>query len=291
MLRVHFLSVGHGDCTIIEHHSGRLTMVDINTSREYDRASWWDLLAEQERKRPTNALAAFGGGSGLGAGPNQLLGGPGGAFNSLLAPPSAYDDAVAAARSEVADPVGFMQVRYPGRRLWRFVLTHPDLDHMRGLKQLYDTVGFDNFWDTAHSKEIPEFQSGGDKEDWKFYQWVRSGAAPGVNVRRYTRGDAFFAFGLGLPDWDNIEILSPTYDLLSRCDLGDKVNDMSIVLRLWHAGRSVLLPGDAEADAWGAMVEFYGHALKSDFLKASHHGRDSGYHLHAVQRIANAISW
>lgn len=24
MLRVHFLNVGHGDCTIIEHPSGRL---------------------------------------------------------------------------------------------------------------------------------------------------------------------------------------------------------------------------------------------------------------------------
>ena len=71
----------------------------------------------------------------------------------------------------------------------------------------------------------------------------------------------------------------------------DEVNDISIVLRLWHAGRSVLLPGDAEDDAWDGIVGFYGDRLKSDFLKASHHGRDSGYHLDAVQRISPEIAF
>jgi competence protein ComEC len=33
MLRIHFLNVGHGDCTIISHPSGRLTMIDINNSK------------------------------------------------------------------------------------------------------------------------------------------------------------------------------------------------------------------------------------------------------------------
>ena len=31
-IKVHFLNVGHGDCTIIEHESGRLSMIDINNS-------------------------------------------------------------------------------------------------------------------------------------------------------------------------------------------------------------------------------------------------------------------
>ena len=29
-MKIHFLNVGHGDCTIIEHDSGRITMIDIN---------------------------------------------------------------------------------------------------------------------------------------------------------------------------------------------------------------------------------------------------------------------
>jgi competence protein ComEC len=55
MLRVHFLNVGHGDCTLIQHHSGRLTMVDINTSQEYDPDSFKEAeqsaAAAQRQKR------------------------------------------------------------------------------------------------------------------------------------------------------------------------------------------------------------------------------------------------
>jgi competence protein ComEC len=47
MLRVHFLNVGHGECTIIEHPSGRLTMVDINNSQDYDQDSLTEYLAER----------------------------------------------------------------------------------------------------------------------------------------------------------------------------------------------------------------------------------------------------
>jgi hypothetical protein len=36
MLKVHFLNVGHGDCTIIRHPDGRLTMIDINNAKDFD---------------------------------------------------------------------------------------------------------------------------------------------------------------------------------------------------------------------------------------------------------------
>jgi competence protein ComEC len=42
MLKVRFFNVGHGECTLIEHHSGRLTMVDINTSHDLD----WNTRSE-----------------------------------------------------------------------------------------------------------------------------------------------------------------------------------------------------------------------------------------------------
>jgi len=38
------------------------------------------------------------------------------------------------------------------------------------------------------------------------------------------------------------------------------------------------------------MVDFYGARLKSDFLKASHHGRDSGYHQSALKLIAPRLT-
>lgn len=37
-VEIHFLNVGHGDCTYVEHDSGRLTMIDINNSKTLPEA-------------------------------------------------------------------------------------------------------------------------------------------------------------------------------------------------------------------------------------------------------------
>ena len=39
------------------------------------------------------------------------------------------------------------------------------------------------------------------------------------------------------------------------------------------------------------MAAHYGANLKSDYLKASHHGRDSGYHLEALKHVAPRITF
>lgn len=301
MLRLHFLNVGHGDCTIIEHPSGRLTMVDINNSQKFDAETFAEELAEERRKGMNLGMLA-----GLFAsGQNTLLGQgmatppPGNALAlGMLSPtlqPSpfgAIDTASAKvearAKTELTDPVAYMKRRFPNRRLWRLVLTHPDLDHMRGLKALYEHVGFDNFWDTAHTKDTPNFRSDGDRDDWNFYQSLRNGGNQ-MNVHRFTRGSMAYAFAKdqdGQTGGDNIEILSPTLDLVNSCNSSKKSNDISLVLRIHHAGKSVLLPGDAEQSAWDDMCRTYGARLKSDFLKASHHGRDTGFHSAALTHIA-----
>jgi competence protein ComEC len=259
MLRVHFLNVGHGDCTIIKHPSGRLTMIDINNSRSYDPDSFGDYMNEQKAK-------------GI---PVQ------GALAQTF-----Y--AMDSAKTELTDPINFLKYNYPGERIWRLVLTHPDLDHMRGIKTLHDEIGIVNFWDTDHTKPTPNFRSDGDKVDWNFYKTLRS-SDNGPSHRYYTRGDRKYAFALnedGSPGGDRIDILSPTADLVRACNVAGKSNSLSLVLRLFHAGRSVLLPGDAEDDAWDIMTGYYGAQLKSDFLKASHHGRDTGYNLQAVKLIS-----
>ena len=156
---------------------------------------------------------------------------------------------------------------------------------MRGLEALYENIGFDNFWDTDHTKTKPDFRSDADKDDWNFYQWLRSANGP-MKPRMYTRGNAYYAFAKeenGMLGGDNIEILSPTRELVGECNTAEKSNDLSIVIRVHHARRSVLLPGDAEEAAWDEMVRFYGNRLKSSFLKASHHGRDTGLPLERAQ--------
>jgi competence protein ComEC len=282
VLRIHFLNVGHGDSKIIEHPSGRLTMIDINNSQDYDSETFGEVLAEQREKERTqqlaNALTAIGGNPLIGI---PTLANPFGPTPNVLGELTA---AMETAKKEITDPVAFLQKHYSGRRLWRFIQTHPDLDHMRGLKRLHDTIGFDNFWDTAHAKPTPNFQSDADKTDWTFYQQIRSGSA----AKNYLRGMQCFAFAMnedGSPGGDLIEILSPTGSLIDTCNDAGKSNDLSFVLRVWHAGKSVLLPGDIEKAGWDDLFSSFGALLKSDIMHASHHGRESGYHLPSLKLV------
>jgi len=275
VLRVHFLNVGHGDCTIIKHHSGRLTMIDINNSQDYDKDSSKEFWAEYDQKQRVQSLSLA---------------------LSLSVSKNALRDifeGMEKSKSELTDPVNFLQTQYPNQKLFRFILTHPDLDHMRGIKALHDKIGFYNFWDTDHTKSTPDFRDDDDKVDWAFYQSLRVGRV-GLKPRHYTRGDCLFAFGKNEYEQvggDNIEILSPTPELVRACNAASKSNSLSYVLRIFHAGKSILLPGDAEDDAWENMIDFYGSALKSDFLKASHHGRDTGYNLDVIKRISPLITF
>jgi competence protein ComEC len=106
MLTVRFFNVGHGECTLIEHPSGRLSLVDINTSHDYDWNTQQEIVA------------------GVGA--------TVGSAAASLAETMALDEA----EQELSDPIDYLERNYPGRQLFRFILTHPDLDHMRGLKRL-----------------------------------------------------------------------------------------------------------------------------------------------------------
>ena len=158
---------------------------------------------------------------------------------------------------------------------------------MRGLRRLHEEVGFANFWDVDHAKTTPNFRSDADRVDWNFYQQLRSGGL-GLQPRYYHRDDEYFAFAReqnGLPGGDQLEILSPTPEIVRSCNARQVSNDLSYVLRVSHAGRSVLLTGDVEASTWNELERYYGPALKNDVLQASHHGRDTGYHLNSLKLI------
>jgi len=279
VLRVHFLNVGHGDCTVIHHPSGRLTMIDVNNSQAYDDETE-KMLVEQELRKSQSVRA----GSGVLASSIPNL------TPSIFEYCRAKAKVDEAAKMELTDPVEFMQKAYPGQQLWRFVLTHPDLDHMRGLRRVHEKIGFNNFWDTHNEKTVTSFRSKDDESDWQYYQWLRT---KGVR-KAYWRGESHFAFAKdenGILGGDNIEILSPTREIVGACNTNGAFNDISVVMRINHAGRSVLLPGDAGDMAWDNMVNEYGARLKSDFLKASHHGRDTGYHMKAVRHIKPTMTF
>jgi beta-lactamase superfamily II metal-dependent hydrolase len=262
-LKVHFLNVGHGDCTVIKHPSGRITIVDIHNGSELDDDSeneilkalgWSDLKIAVEKA--------------TGASKNQLLEKAG--YNIPR-----------------TNPIEFLKQNYPGERAFRYIQTHPEMDHMRGLKALASNIGYNCFWDTANTKETPEFHpfnGENDREDWEEYQRVRNGDNVIHNLRRHV-GKYWLQDDNG-GSGDRIEILSPTSELIAQANKDGKWNNLSYVLRLTHAGRSIILGGDACVEAWDDIYAAYGINLAGvSVLKASHHGRESGFHEDAVKAM------
>jgi len=270
LLRIHFLNVGNGDCTVVEHPSGRLTVVDINNGRLFDQTTRQEL----EVLYPTLAPPELG-----------ILG--------LPMPVTPSELAERGYHVGLTNPVDYIGALATDNRIFRYVQTHPDLDHMRGLSAIRDRgLQILNFWDTLNTKQLDDVFRMLDQPEWDCYQAMRSGAGVGNVVRAYA--DERLAYWGTSPDFgdpgDGIDILSPTKRLTVDSNDAQRWNDLSYVIRIRYAGVSVILGGDAESAAWQSMLDRYGQDLKCDILKASHHGRDSGYHVESVKLMSPQLT-
>ncbi|AEA27654.1 hydrolase [Pseudonocardia dioxanivorans CB1190] len=264
MLKVHFLNVGHGDCTFVELPSGRLMMVDINNSKSLPEE---DIEALAESKFLSKAAFEL----------------------NLAATPAGVRSWEDYYESLLVDPVDYHRDNLRSQEIFRYIQTHPDLDHMSGLHRFFsqEKVALLNFWDTSNQKSLDttDFTNAPyDALDWTTYQLLRLGHGPDDSTHVVIN-----AYAGDLRDYwaqDGIEILSPTPDIVDTCNSSDSYNNISFVLRLSYAGRSIILPGDAEGLAWKSMLSSFPDSLPCDVLKASHHGRESGYDYDAVAAMS-----
>ncbi|MBA7492724.1 hypothetical protein ES702_03274 [subsurface metagenome] len=190
----------------------------------------------------------------------------------------------------LTDPIEYLQNKYANPSLFRFILTHPDMDHMSGLDELADNVFIRNFWDTKHNKTFSEEDWKGspyNPKDWERYLKFRESSEDPKCVRLY-RGQTSECC------WtqDNVEILSPSSSLVqlsTNASEGDpeKYNHLSYVLMVKYAGRKVLLSGDASVDVWEDILDKCGaESLKSDIFLAPHHGSKNNIHNDGFKAIA-----
>ena len=191
MVKIHFLDVGEGDCTVIEHETGRVSVIDIC-------------------KGNTN--------------------------------PVEYLDE--------------QMNRLNRKEIFRFILTHPDMDHLTGFKDLFERFEVLNFWDRKHQKEIKEFSSESEEQDWNCYQKYRSSSEEEESPKVLTlyRGAQNKYY-----NEDGLHIISPTKDLEERCDKNEDWNNMSYVILHEVYGKKILYCGDSERLAW--------EYIKNDKLK------------------------
>ncbi len=81
-------------------------------------------------------------------------------------------------------------------------------------------------------------------------------------------------------------MLAPTEELVSLAVERELANIISTVLRITYVGRTILLGGDATADeSWPAMMQS-SEIGEVDVLKASHHGRKTGFYRKAARAMS-----
>ncbi len=262
-MRITFLNVGHGDCTIIEHASGRLTVIDLNNCLELDRETLKEVSQYYWPRNPTLAEMAYS--SGINT--------------SGMVKEAGYNIGL-------TNPIEFLLQNYPNKNIFRYIQTHPNLDHMSGIEQLKaHQLNVVNFWDTEHNF-TPKFFSDADRDSWNEYKRLRgssNGSPKVLRLHSEATGTFWNKDSEGINGGDGIDILHPNPKTLKAIQESGNINNLSYVLRVTLGTVRIVLAGDAEKDVWDDLVNRYGSDLKCNVLKASHHGRESGFHDEATE--------
>lgn len=166
--------------------------------------------------------------------------------------------------------------------IFRYIQTHPDMDHMDGLKNLANTISIMNFWDTANTK-VQRFDEHGNcgrykKEDWDCYQRLRNSSDNPKSLIFYdgTVAKYFAEDDNGVLSDDYLKILSPTKELIKSAESAEDWNDSSYVILYCVQGRKILFCGDAGMETINHLLEHHKDDVTNlDVLVAPHHGRDS----------------
>jgi beta-lactamase superfamily II metal-dependent hydrolase len=279
-LDIHFLDVGHGDCTVVEFPD-RLTVMDINNCKSFGKESEAELRKRYAPKPWLDAATRGLGGFGLIGGSPQGV--------SLLAQVMEAERKLKEAKDHLTNPIDYFKANFAGRSIFRYIQSHPDMDHMAGLYRIWaeEKIEIVNFWDTKHSIEKDEdaMRSGEvnhDVRDWHAYLKLRKSAeSPTVlHLTIGAKGDFYTP--------DGISVWAP-FDHLQENNADCSPNDLSYLLHIQFGQCSVVLGGDTTAETWEKLYD----ALKSrgdsfrkvNLLKASHHGRKSGYHMESVKSM------
>ena len=242
---VHFLNVKEGDCSIINHVSGHISVIDVSHARK-------EYTEEVNISAMVKALfEAREAGSGN--------------FNQKAYP---------------VNPIEYMK-SFGITSIFRFILTHPDMDHMGGIKDLFEEFRPINFHDTDNKKEIEFDESSAYREeDWYFYKKLRDSNPKEDPKRLTTFSNADISYLTkdwnGNPPGDALYILSPTPELVEEANETEDFNDCSYVILYRGFGGNVLFSGDAYDKTWNHVVSNHKNLIKNiDLLIAPHHGRKS----------------
>ncbi|MCL1880812.1 MAG: hypothetical protein FWF76_01385 [Oscillospiraceae bacterium] len=240
---IHFLNVGEGDCIWIKHNSGHNTVIDVSCAKKEIEKS---IVAETYNLDRHSNLS--------------------GNYNQ-----KAYPD----------NPITYLE-KFDVKSVFRFILTHPDMDHMDGIKDFFEVFSPINFWDTDNNKVMDSSgwtKSKYNKDDWDFYQKNRERESSPKVLHLYTgsEGQYFNQSENGEGGGDGLHILAPTEDLISTANDTKDYNDCSYVILYKTSKFRILFAGDSSDKTWDYILANHSEDIENiDVLIAPHHGRKTG---------------
>ncbi len=248
MATIHFLNVLEGDCNIIQHDNGHVTVIDVSNAYNDDDSP--EEIAAKEIKDKEIKTRNFV---------------PDGKIN--------YKQ-----KENPDNPIDYLN-KFKIKDIFRFIITHPDMDHLDGIKDFYEEFSITNTWDSANNKELnlKGFPNKFNPEDWKFYTQLRSGKITSTKRLTYYAGNSNSYF-----KEDNIKILCPSPELVGQANKeGGDIHDLSYVLLFTFPKKGggewkIIFSGDSHDNSWNHILEKYKEDVQEvDVLFAPHHGRDS----------------
>lgn len=169
------------------------------------------------------------------------------------------------------DPIDYILDNFSGDEIFRFILTHPDMDHMSGIKTLFKKKYVRNFWHVLEDKPDPGNweNSPYDKSDWEFYQSLKNGKVNNVTVVNPLRNATADCCWVQ----DGIRILSPSKAIMETAEENQEYDNLSYVFQINYNGIRTMLTGDASKAALDDIVANYKtDGLQSSILLAPGHG-------------------
>lgn len=235
---IHFLNVQNGDCNIIEHNSERISVIDVCCARN-------EIVNEECSQEDSGVI-----------------------LNSSIS--GNYRQ-----KEHPENPIRYLKTVVKCSSIFRYIQTHPDMDHMDGIKDLFTEFNVLNFWDTKNNKHI----SSDDfnkyrKEDWDYYQFIRKSTSdPKVLYLTDSSEGEFYYCENG----DGLFILSPSKNLVNEANQTEDYNELSYVLLYQTGNKKIIFAGDSGKKTWDFILEKYKSLVSNiDILLAPHHGRKTG---------------
>ena len=151
-----------------------------------------------------------------------------------------------------------------------FVMSHPHKDHVGGFPYIADHIGF--------SEIIRSYLHDGSAYEQSFEKSVKKHNIP---VKEYQTGDTF-PFGEEV----TVTVLSPDKDtIIPEKPSISVVNSSSLCLQFHYGESTVLFCGDLYNMGERSVMAKWGDGLKSDIVKANHHGGDTSNQSQWIAKV------